>query len=591
MKKLLILFVMLTLVAGIAFAQVTVGISGTSTLKWRIKGLVMEDKPGVITKFLLTPSTDDSGEHEFMPVEFVLKLDVQDAKKLSIVKAESIFNVRDYESIQIPATGTTKLTTSQGPVLNFTENWYTDAFHFIEFPNVIPGMLGILLHKSDSLGTDVSKSGSLAAPYVLATIVPIKDATVKVGVAYEQMTLLEKADNTTPIPDFTTEVGSALNFATSLFGSYKLMIGEKDSVTISIGGIYDTKFFGIKAVTAKTVGTTVWTKEEWKAYVVKDNPAVVIAPVVTEETWGFTTIPFGATVGVALGDLTANVKLQGRLAQGKDSKDIDTSGTPRAYAMPLYAKVDAAYKLTVDNMVITPSVNFQYCSDFWKWGLNAPTDIFDKVLASDAFEYKGKVTAAQFLGRPMSLGVDVAATNIANMVDATLSVAAGLGDGEYDHMNGAFSTVSTLQKYIDDQKTANADLVVADPLVYSLGLTVTAKPIANLRLINALTYTHDGLGIVGADALTYLGTSLGWFQFGAYFNRLKDVVTAEYDLVVEKVVGATFYGIFTFTSDTYPVTKWQTMVVDYAGGTQTAKENASRTKLEYEVGVKVTVKL
>jgi len=558
MKKLLILFLALTFVGGLAFGgPLNITLDATSTLKWKITGVLMSNQTfGLVPQFIQSPSTGQTADFELAPAEIALGLDVKDGET-SIVKAESLIAM-------------------DGQDLTFVEDSYADAFHYIEFPNVIPGMLGVLLHKSGTLSTDVtSKASVTSVPNVLVTVVPVKDATVKVGLAYATGVLHETYDADVAVTTSTvdsTEIGTYMDFAASLYASYKLALSDKDSVTFALGTVFDTAYSAGVVIASKIpVANTLYTQDAYKAYKVAD-PVVNI-----EDKLGWATLPVGVKVGLVMGDLTANVAAKLRLVQGKDALNMDDAAVPapRAWEMPLYAKVDVTYKLVAGDMTITPTANFQYSNDFWKWWWNADPDV-------EAWEYKGEVSGAEFVGRPMSLGVSVPVVGIAKMVDVTVFGSAGLGDGNYAH--GAYGTTAgmatqTLAEYIDVVNNA-ATNVVADAMAYKLGLTVSAKPIAEVMVKNEFTYNHDGLGIVGQSSGT---------RWGSYLNRIKDVVTAEYYMKVADATAATFYGIVTFQTDTYAAEK-TTQIVDYDVPSDTAKGNAAKTTLGYELGVKVSVK-
>jgi len=627
MKKLLILFLALVIVGGLAFGgPINITLSATSTLKWRLVGTLMDDQPGAIVHALggvtvaqssegvskaPTVAPTSTGDFELAPATLYLTLDAQDANKVSIVRAQS----------------TIDMTTDVAP-LTFGDDLFSDIFHYIEFPNAVPGMVGVMLHKAGTLSTaQTTASSKTSYPNVITTITPIKDATIVVGLAVAPGILYEKywasAPTATAVVTYvvaavaptasatvivenlgavtggtlyrvttitpaaygssatnSTEIGNYMDFAASLDATYKLALGEKDSVTIGFGTIYDTAW-GSGVVTSTTAaGANKYTKDAYKAYVAKQ------VPVAGEDKVGWASIPFGLTVGLAMSGLTVDVAAQARLVTGFDALNVDNSvggtGLPVAFAMPLYAKLAASYKLPMGDITITPSLTFKYSSDFWKWWYNSDYTV-------GAFEYKGLVVGADIIGRPMSLAVSVPVVGIAKMLDVTASATLGLGDakarhGSYvdDDGNNQLGSIvySTLADYIA-VATAAGNNVVADMIAYKLGLVATVKPIPEVLVKNEFYYNHDGFGVVGASSAT---------RWKTYLTRLQDIVTGEYSVKVADAVAATFYGVFTFTNRTFADSTTTYKVVDYATPVVNNKDVPTATTLTYEIGVKAVVK-
>jgi len=599
MKKLLILFLALVIVGGLAFGgPINITLSATSTLKWRLVGQVLDVSSfGQVAKFLSDVTTgqtsnaltsdaaartadSSTADYELAPSSLLLTLDAQDANKVSIVKAQS--------KISLTASN---VAGGSGGYLHFGDDWYSDVFQYIEFPNVIPGVLGIKFNKSDNLYSAYTTLWSnIAKPHVIATIVPMKDASVAVGLMVKPITLLEKYDADTTSPTTftnTTEIGMAYDFAAAVDASYKLMLNDKDKVTVGLGFIVDTSW-GNGVITEKKVPVVnqAFYQESYGAYVAgdpADDPA---------NKWGWAGMPFGLNVGLTMGALTGTLEAQARLVQGKDQLNLDDSLDPIAYEMPLYAGVTVAYALPVGDMKITPSFTFKYSSDFWKWWYN-------KDYTVQAYQYYGWVKGADIVGRPMSAVLSVAATGIAKMVDVTLTGTLGLGDGEYSHgsyydyndtlayvQTGAAMTLADAIKAAGD---ANSDFTAADALAYKFYLKTDVKPMADLLLIrNELYYNHDGLGFIGYGGNTTSGT-----LYKTYLTRFQDVVTGKYYIKAADKVAADFYGIFTFRTDTYAFksgnTGTATKIVNYADETVKDQKNAAKTTLGYEIGVECTV--
>jgi hypothetical protein len=230
-------------------------------------------------------------------------------------------------------------------------------------------------------------------------------------------------------------------------------------------------------------------------------------------------------------------------------------------------------------------LNFKWNNDFWKWGENDD---------GDDFEYKGLVSAADYLGRPMSAEIGMDVDGIAGMVDLSLSAGLGFGDGNYNHglageVDADGKYAPTLAKYFADMVKAVNDLAVADvndkvfidaptAMEIAVGLTIEPPMLAGLTVTNDFSYKSDGMGFVGADDAD---------PYGDFLSEISDDFMVEYDIMVGDAVGATFFGKLMYDQ----ILHFMEMGTIYTLNplTMEATEQASKSTIGYEIGVKATV--
>jgi hypothetical protein len=165
----------------------------------------------------------------------------------------------------------------------------------IEFPNLVPGMVGLALEDSDSLEIDVHEvSSDTESPRATVTLTPMDGLEAKIGLAYDSMqtmnwffdgllldndadgdddtdedgdvdgddvkegllySLAALAAADTGLGDYVDSVvlladdydewnsGNYSSFAIALQVEYELAMGDEDSITATAGMIYDSAFY------------------------------------------------------------------------------------------------------------------------------------------------------------------------------------------------------------------------------------------------------------------------------------------------------------------------------------------------------------
>jgi hypothetical protein len=440
-------------------------------------------------EILADPFTDDEGGS--LNLEGVASASYADGDTV-IVEAQADFNLLeehdtdDWADVDDDSRGVLYYD-KEDDELKLIDRLYTDAddarsYTYIKFPNVVPGILGIGLYPKDKLSTAVTASESKTEnPYILVTITPplgdVASVTAELGLTWDSEKLeTEAADATLDgdatgsnnIADADFVNGYALNAAFSIYGKVDVPIGDMGNVYGALGLIIDTKYYGmetdmLKADATEEMSASAATIDIWTAKVSElededwyDKDGILTDPGLVH---GYETIPIGLQVGTGLnvGDINVNAELlfQTRLVDGADECDIrevkfefeedttlgiikdehytdaddlsdfaafDDVDVIVEYAMPMYVGLDVDAEIPVSDMTIKPSANFKMCTDYWKWKID-----------DDAMAYEGNVTSADFVGRMMSVKVGVDASNIAGMIDASLSFAMGLGDSAQAH--------------------------------------------------------------------------------------------------------------------------------------------------------------
>jgi hypothetical protein len=495
--------------------------------------------------------------------------------------------------------------------------------------------------------------------------------------------------------DFTTdtldangwEAGTYVTFAASLEATFTQEIGEEDSISAGIGTVYDIAFFNDVYEPDYLVDTTDYTYSVFTDDALMNvalNEAVITemyGPIAvnalsikdmfptlfdvtstdeakmlrTNQVLGRRTIPLGVNVDASIAGLTAGVDFKTALTEGNADDNFtgiidladETKNTINfaPYAMPMYAAVNVGYELAAGDMTVTPSVNFKYSSDYWKWGYDA---------VDAAWEYMGDVSGADYIGRPMSLSAGVSVDGIAGMIDVSVSAKLGLGDGTANHGFGVLSdpmgldpvgvaatsaligisepsytlthdtgvpetivfenTLASLMDFWWKQPTlADADTNIwtagtdkpadsatdgqnngffasgASAMGISVGITATLLDDA-LTIGNTTAYDVDNLGIGGANGVALFGTQL---------NKLSNTTDVAYKWMVGDATAFTIFGNFVYTSTGYVTEMGQNYVGLRSDTADVApdvfefdySEAPSMATFAYKVGIKCSVSL
>jgi hypothetical protein len=590
-------------------------IGGSSTLKWRWKQTLVDN-----TK-VKSPaggfSTDDSGKF-YLPNTWSLSLSAADADGNVIVKAESKITQKGYALMTKSGNG---------------DNEWADTFQYIEFPNVIPGVLGVKLNKEGNLSTSVTGSKTKSATKdenILVTISPVDLLTVKLGLVLSADDLNEVtpataagdatewyiyyydetsntvetdtvsqaeydaavADGYSMVGDNSTDavdraegdkIGTSVAFGASLEVGLNISLGDTGSIKPTIGTIIDTGRFG--TVTDVVDGSD--TVEDWLPYTGDD------AYTGTDKVYNAGAIlPLGIGLDVSIADLSLGVDYIMVLTRGFDSSDLDSSGDAKAFAPAMYLGADVGYNLAIgDTMAIKPALEFKMNTDYWKW----TTD------GNKNWKYNGLAKEAAFLGRMMSLGIDLPVTGIAGILDITVGADFGLGPaaptmGTRTEVSGATAD-EVVESWVDDEWDNRSNT-----MAMQLAFTVKAEPVNFLMIQNKFTYDYDGMGIVGAgstndgDEKYYLDS----FEFvtaeskvaalyGSWMSRIKDVLTVEYYIMPQDSVQATIYAEGTLQALTdQALSKYADPSVEAPAAT--GDYLSSKVTFGYEIGAKCTVK-
>jgi hypothetical protein len=363
------------------------------------------------------------------------------------------------------------------------------SYTYIKFPNVVPGILGITLNAESTLTTAVTATESdIEQPNMLVTITPpLGDAAsvkAELGLTWQTDPLMVNVavDNTLDAGNTTFDSAAELNIGTdpwvkgyvtnvafSIYAEVDVPLSDMGNVYGGVGMIIDTSYTGEITDMADKDATTELALENgadasiemWAPYVSYELDEDMVdedtGEAIPGAVHGFATIPIGVKAGTGLtfGDIGVNAELlfQTRLVDGWDELDTQevtfaysddpddmydyTPYTPAPgglqfddidevtlYAMPMHVSLDVGADIAMADMTIAPSANFKMTTDYWKWGLNDD---------DDGIEYKGNVSGTDFAGRMMSTKVSIDASNIAGMIDASLSFGMGFGDSPQVH--------------------------------------------------------------------------------------------------------------------------------------------------------------
>jgi len=504
------------------------------------------------------------------------------------------------------------------------------------------------------------------SPRATFTITPLDGLTATVGLVYDSQqtmnyffddvdtaTFMTEVMSVTPatftvdsiLDAFDTAAADSMSWASANYGdvaislqvAYEMAMGDSDSITATVGLIYDTAYFNHVFIDKSEMGSA----DPFDAYIelthgakqVKNmdfnkDPDKVAEDIQDGYVWGYASVPIGVEVAVDMMGIEATLNFMTRLVNGNDvmnpdeGKDFDFTdpgnefgskyemGKPRPYAMPMYLGLEASYEMDMGGMTIAPTANFKFSSDFFKIEDNG----------DDEIEYVGDVASAEYIGRQMSAGGGVDVTGISDMIDVSLSgsVGFGFGSGSYDWPFDSYynaiswpddftKRVSELNKLNKDAEKALKDagfdeykfnnlFLVDDFGGYMAEIDVTATPIDHLTIENDFSYIHDGLGFYYVNdeedtSLVTYGAYPTWTD-GAWIDQIENETTVEYDIMVSDVVGCTLYGDFTFTKLNM-IGEMGTYAKGWDKDTETFwiwdSEASTKNTFDYEIGVKVEV--
>jgi hypothetical protein len=627
-------------------------LTGSATVMWGLSGQLIDNSDNWLGEI---PSNDlfaETDDNPLWPYNWTISAEATDEDGNVIVSAEAEVDMEEQ-------------------IFDFPEDGEEDvSYVIIEFPNLGPGMVGLALEDSDVLEIDVHEvSSETESPRATFTITPMDGLEAKVGIVYDSMQTMNRFyDNVDLAALMATDFGPAdlnlgalldafddnatdstswnagnyADIAVSLQVAYEMALGETDSITATLGLIYDTAYFNhvyvdnLEMTDALTADIYI---EEIKGPKVaknwdltKDDMSDIMDDLQDGNVWGYATVPIGVQVAVDMMGIEATLNFMTRLVNGWDvmnpdeGKDFDYTavgeemdtdyelGAPRAYAMPMYVGFDAAYEMDMGGMTIAPTANFKFSSDFYKIGFDDPDDM-------EAIEYKGDVAGAEYVGRQMSAGAGVEVTGISDMIDVSLSgsVGFGFGAGVWDwpfdayynavdwtkDITGRIKEQNKIQTDLEkdakdadiDEYMANNLLMVDDLDAFMVEIGLTATPIDNLTIENTFSYIHDGLGFYyindeeDATLMDYSWAVGGWDE-SFWLDQIENETNIEYDIMVSGAVGCTLYGDFTYTKVNYIGENGR-----YAKGwdkdTETFwiwdSEETSMSTFDYEIGVKVEV--
>jgi hypothetical protein len=639
-----------------ALEERAIYLSGSSTVSWGLSGQIIDNSDNWIGEIPENDLFTDTGDDPLWPFVWTLSAEAVDENGNVIVSAEAEIDMEE-EVFDFPEDG------EEGNI----------SYVIIEFPNLVPGMVGLKLEDSDTLEIDVHEvSSDTESPRATFEITPMDGLTATVGVVYDSGQTMnwffDDVDFATFMADMATLTPATLDMAAIVDGlvdnaadstswnsanyadialslqvAYELAMGDMDSITATLGLIFDTAYFNHVFIgDSEMAGTDpgdVYVEEERGPKVAKNmdiTDSDTPEDIQDGNVWGFATVPIGVSVAVDMMGIEANVDFMTRLVNGWDvanpdaGKDLDITdigaefgadyemGEPRAYAMPIYLGVDAAYEMDMGGMTISPNANFKFSSDFYKIGYDDPDDL-------EAIEYQGDVAGAEFIGRQMSAGGGIDVEGIADMIDVSISgsVGFGFGAGEWDwpfdnaynavdwpddltkrisELNDLNEDVDKALKDLDFPGGANNLLFVDDFDAYMVEIGLTATPLDALTIENTFSYIHDGLGFYyindEEDVSGFDGSFLTYNQDPdtdpglVWLDQIENETTVEYDIMVSDAVGCTLYGEFTFTKLNYFgeqgffADKWDK---DLETFWIWDSEQSTKTTFDYEIGVKVDV--
>ena len=381
-------------------------LTGSATVMWGLSGQLIDNSDGWIDEI---PSNDlfaDTDDNPLWPFLWTISAEATDEDGNVIVSAEAEVDMEEQ-------------------FFDFPEDGEEDVSYVkIEFPNLVPGMVGLALEDSDVLEIDVHEmSSDTESPRATFTLTPIDGLTATVGVVYDSMqtqnhffddvdlaTFMGAFAGVTPatlnlgtvIDAFgdaaagseSWDSGSYADIAVSLQVAYELAMGDMDSITATVGMIYDTAYFNHVFVDNSEMGAldpfdayieeTKGPKQAKNMDLVDDPIDDIMDDLQDGYVWGYATIPIGVQVAVDMMGIEATIDFMTRLVNGNDVMNPDAGknleytdigtetadadyeiGAPRAYTLPMYIGVDVAYEMDMGGMTIAPTANFKFSSDFF----------------------------------------------------------------------------------------------------------------------------------------------------------------------------------------------------------------------------------
>ena len=710
MKKLTLVLVALAFVAGMAVAEdVTLSVSGSATLEWGFAGQLIDNTGSFLDAELASgdfySSADEEALENMAAPAFTMMLSVEDADGNVFVEAaageialddddspafiweEAFDAVFDYISFPNVVPGILGITLWGDDVL---EPAYAPSGGVTANERILVDITPMGDALDVTLGLLVKPDNKLMRTYYDASHTAI--ATGDFVFPDNDDDDIDEVDLDEDLDASSWEIGTYLTWAASLEATFTQELGmDGDEISVGIGtvldagftsGVYepdypidDTKLFeliGDDVPLQNELGTEFLVDQMYGAIAVnplsmEDEGHVAFGGDAADDTAlreneirGRTTIPFGAMVSASIGDLTAGVDFQMVLAEGLDEsnftgiQDLDdpekNTYNWASYGMPMYAAVDVGYELAVGDMTITPGLNFKYSSDFWKWEQGDADDDED-----DIFVYAGDVSAADFIGRPMSLDVGVDVEGIAGMIDVGISASIALGDGVGNHGYGIMADAfdpfgmglglgmadSTYTVTHDEGAVENVvyDNTLAETLDFwwtqflaegyaadnfwtagdedivaptatdgenngwfasgtsamGIELSIAVEPIDGLTIENVTNYDIDNAGIGFPDTVEILG----FMPWGEQLSSLSNATDIEYAWMMGDAVAFTIFGSFTYETIGWTMEDGQMVKVFRADDADVAadtlefnySEAPSMATFDYAVGVKCDVAL
>jgi hypothetical protein len=334
-------------------------------LVWGLKGQVIDNSKeflgGVPSRELYT----EDGTVEW-PSEFTMSLEAANEDGVVIVAAEATVELgtsiehwnHDAEDVEAD--------------ILIQDNEETAAFDYIEFPNVVPGMVGIKLLSSGALGTDVTEVESeTESPQVEILVTPIDGLEAKIGLVWDTETLqalyytsgvsaaalgavlftddprdidadaLQSALSVFEDPDNASwDIALYDTFGISLQAEYTLAISEEDSVTVTAGTIFDTSYtnhayIGTEQLDDVDNPSVIYLEETFGAKKTKDfklndldwaDPDAIMGfkdDLLSGYIYGYASMPIGVQVDLSMMGITDTAALQTRLVTGNDVANPD----------------------------------------------------------------------------------------------------------------------------------------------------------------------------------------------------------------------------------------------------------------------------
>ena len=446
--------------------------------------------------------------------------------------------------------------------------------------------------------------GWTSIPFDLSVDAAIADASI--GLDFE--TVLVNGIDVTNLNETGVAQDYALPFYLNFDAAYEMILGDEIAAAefaAADGALVDAKqaaFAAEKAVAEAEAdlayANSVQGGFDWENFVedftkafAAHQAAVAVEPASTQVTTETTAVT-GLNDNYGLDSTAMTAVVTAAIEAGEPDFDVLIESLEAAIATAegaletaegtLSAAMDAAAGYPdPQNITISPNVNFQYSSDFWKWGIDnatyavntpwAPYTKFDTTSTGTTISYFGDVSAAGYLGRPMSFDLGVDVDGIAGLLDVSLSGGAGFGDAEVfhgSHLDGgvqdseglilaADGTTATGAVTLADHYTGigvnatgetasdstNNRWLAADALAYGLSLGLTVGDIVDgLTISNMTDLTYDGLLINGlVFAATGLGTAPA-LPTQLYHQVLSNSTGIDYEIMVGESLAFTIFA-------------------------------------------------